>query len=239
MAGNGSAPGSGLQASIANCVTDIRRRQGDAVPVDRIGVIVGDILGSLSGELTAEDMRLYQELEGLSRYIQQAKQEIASLNPTDIREEFLPTAADELDAIVQATENATGAIMDATEVVEAVASEIDGEASGRLMDATTMIYEACSFQDLTGQRITKVVRMLKSIEDRVDNLIKAFDPETLAAARAASVPTDVQAAGNYGRQQAAAVGDRDGDSGLLNGPQSSASAMAQDDIDALLASFDK
>lgn len=239
MSANGAAPGSGLQASIANCVADIRRRQGDAVPVDRIGLIVGDILGSLSGELSAEDMKLYQELEGLSRYIQQAKQEIASLNPTDIREEFLPTAADELDAIVQATENATGAIMDATEVIEAVASEIDGDASGRLTDATTMIYEACSFQDLTGQRITKVVRMLKSIEDRVDNLIKAFDPETLAAARAASGPTDVQAAGNYGRQQSAAIGDRVDDSALLNGPQSSASAMAQDDIDALLASFDK
>ena len=33
-----------------------------------------------------------------------------------------------------------------------------------LMDAVTKIYEASAFQDITGQRITKVVRMLQSLE---------------------------------------------------------------------------
>lgn len=33
------------------------------------------------------------------------------------------------------------------------------------------IFEACNFQDLTGQRITKVVRALSFIEERVDAMM--------------------------------------------------------------------
>lgn len=221
-------------------IADIRALQGDSVPVAEVGAVVQSLLESLTGDLTAEDLRLYHEVEKLGRYIRAAKAEIAALNPADIREEFLPTAADELDAIVQATEKATGEIMDATELVEEVMAGLDGPepdpaaAAQALQDVTTRIYEACSFQDITGQRITKVVRMLKSIEARVDGLVRAFDPEAHAAAKG----HDLQAAGNYGRRTAAATGDRDGDAALLNGPQSDEGAMKQDDIDALLASFD-
>ena len=45
------------------------------------------------------------------------------------------------------------------------------------MDATTRIYEACSFQDITGQRITKVVKALHGIEEKVDAFVAAFGDE--------------------------------------------------------------
>ena len=103
------------------------------------------------------------------------------------------------------------------------------------MDAATMIYEACSFQDLTGQRITKIIRMLKIIEERVDRLVTAFDPQVLAAAREHASSETVQQAGNKGRTRVKALGDQEEDDALLNGPQLGDNAMQQDDIDSLIS----
>lgn len=217
-------------------------RAAEVSAFDAVAHVVESVVGSLSGELSAEDVRLYREVSDLASYIHDARNEIAALNPTDIQREFLPTATDELDAIVQATEQATGAIMDATEVIEDVALKLDPEANDALQQAVTSIYEACSFQDITGQRITKIVRMLKSIEARVDALVAAFDPQgrgqDQGGAAGEPMAESLQQAGNHGRQRVEAKGDAEGDEALLNGPQGEENAMGQDDIDALLRGFD-
>ena len=82
------------------------------------------------------------------------------------------------------------------------------------------IYEACSFQDITGQRITKIITTLKSIETKVAQIIATFG-------------------GRNPNQPAAAIAPPQMDEDeLLNGPQLPAMAMDQSDIDKLLASFD-
>jgi chemotaxis protein CheZ len=210
---------------------------GDGTAFDAVAQVVDAVVGSMSGELSAEDVRLYREVEDLASYIRDARSEIAALIPTDIQDEFLPTATDELDAIVQATEHATGAIMDATEVIEEVAQSLDEKAADALQQAVTAIYEACSFQDITGQRINKIVRMLKSIETRVGALVLAFDPQSMGVV-AVQAGESLQQAGNHGRSIIAACGDDEGDAALLNGPQASDDAMGQADIDALLKDFD-
>ncbi|MGB0696577.1 MAG: protein phosphatase CheZ [Rhodospirillaceae bacterium] len=182
-----------------------------------------------AGEGDAETLR--GELRELSQYIHMARQELAALSPRDIQDRFLPTAADELDAIVQATETATEEIMDATEALEGLSADLPQEVQDSLMDITTRIYQACSFQDITGQRITKVVRTLKSIEERVHGLVQTFGEGGPAGA----VPDDDPM--RY-RETAAAVGDKAEDADLLNGPQAVDAAMGQDDIDALLSDFD-
>lgn len=223
----------------------VSRQETVEMSVEAVADVVQALIGSLEGDLQADDLHLYNEVEGLADFIRSARAEIVAINPTDIREEFLPTAADELDAIVQATEQATGAIMDVTEMIEDVIQRATPEDAETLQNAVTAIYEACSFQDITGQRITKVVRMLKSIEVRVDALVAAFAPK--GGLRAAALITNestsqealnLQQAGNFGRTQSQAVGDRPDDSSLLNGPQANGDAMGQDDIDALLKSFD-
>ena len=93
--------------------------------------------------------------------------------------------------------------------------------TGRLGTIVVKVYEACSFQDITGQRITKVVKALHHIEGRIDALLAVFGAEHLASGEPAqdAPPTDVAAS-------------------LLNGPQLPESANSQADIDALMASFD-
>jgi len=83
------------------------------------------------------DPKILLELGDLAKFIRAAKREIAAIRPDDVKDEYLPKAADELDAVVQATADATNVIMDACEVVENVMNDVPAEASAKLMDATT------------------------------------------------------------------------------------------------------
>lgn len=166
---------------------------------------------------------LFGELEKLAAFVKKARQEVASLRPDEVKEDYLPSATDELDAIVEATSNATHAIMDATEDLESLNGKHGDDVDTVLMNATTKIYEACGFQDITGQRIGKVIKALHSIEDRVDALLVAFGDEIKAYKETHPETKDAKP-----------LTDED----LLEGPQLEGEGNAQDDIDALLASFD-
>ena len=95
-----------------------------------------------------------------------------------------------------------------------MAATLEPGPANALMDATTNIYEASAFQDITGQRITKIVRALQSLEEKLASLTSAFGP--LEEAQPAKP---------------------EGDAALLNGPQLEKSAASQTDIDALFASL--
>jgi len=187
--------------------------------------VVGRVMKTVKGKAPSSSV-LFKELEALAKYIQDAKREIAALSPTQVKDDFLPTASDELDAIIEATADATNAIMDSTELIDEVMSGLDGKEAEKLMMATTNIYEACGFQDITGQRITKVVSTLKSIEEKVDGLLDVFaDASPSAPKKSKKKPV---------KKTKKEVTDED----LLNGPQATNEAKSQAEIDALLASFD-
>jgi chemotaxis protein CheZ len=189
-------------------------------PIDReeIAGIVTAVLTSMEGDVSSSDLKLYGELESLARYIQHAKREIAAIRPDDINSEHIASATDELDAVVGATEDATNQIMDSCDVISAIAAKVDPEPRAELTQAVTRIFEACNFQDITGQRIGKVVGAMRFVEERVHHMIEIWgglesfkDVETLDDAR------------------------RKGDEALLNGPAlaSDKGVTSQDDIDAL------
>lgn len=182
-----------------------------------VAEVVQTILGSMRGDLTRVETTLLAQVEELGRTIATARAEIAALQVDDINESHIPSATDELDAIVAHTAAATDTILEVCETLDRVAGGLADEAAQVLQDATTRIYEACSFQDITGQRITKVVATLKEIDRKVAHIIAAFSDRVVARA-----PSPVV--------QSPEV--------LLNGPQLPASAMDQSDIDKLLASFD-
>ncbi len=173
---------------------------------------------------TACEAELFAELESLAAYIQSVKSEITAIRPDQVKEDYLPLAADELDAIVEATAVATNEIMDAAEIIERVAGESTADIGGKLRNATTSIYEACGFQDITGQRINKVVRALKDIEEKVDRLLAAFGGAP--AAGSGKKPGKKKKSGPIT------------DESLLEGPQLKNKGSSQKEVDALLASFD-
>lgn len=194
-----------------------------AQPTD-IAAAVESVMATIEGDLSAVNLKLYAEIEALSRYIESAKAEIADVRPDDIRDEHLPMATDELEAVVGATEHATNAILEAVESIEAVAEELDAAKAQKITDAVTVVYESCNFQDITGQRITKVVTALQQIENKVVALLAAFGEEV---------------ARERSQKKAVELSPEDAEKALMNGPAAPADeAISQDDIDALLASFD-
>jgi len=195
---------------------------GDNTP-EKIEAAVRAVLGTLSGDLSVTETALLAELEGLGREVARAKSEIAALRVDDINQSHIPTATDELDAVVEHTATATNEILDSCETLEALQGKLSGEQAEVLGAAVTRIYEACSFQDITGQRIGKVVSALKAIEKRVAAVTHAFGRN----AGAAAAP----------EEEAGAPPKTEGQK-LANGPQLPGGGTSQEEIDRLLASFD-
>lgn len=200
--------------------------------VDRAVSAQRKIQKAPKAHLSAFDAKLLSELDDLAKVIRDAKREIRQIRPDEVKEEHLPKATDELDAVVAATADATNTIMDACEVIEGVMGAVDAEVAGKLMDATTAIYEACTFQDITGQRITKVVSTMKHIEERIDVLVEALGGPSKGKRKAATKKTAKKTATPKGEKTK--VSDED----LLEGPQLGDKAKSQAEIDDLLASFD-
>jgi chemotaxis protein CheZ len=124
------------------------------------------------------------EIFDISGRIKATKAEMAALRHPLASEDKFQQASEELTAVVSATEGATNSIMAAAEEIDSIVQELrsqlpaDGYQAGRVQDLAeqvTRIYEACNFQDLTGQRITKVVRALSFIEERVDAMMSVWN----------------------------------------------------------------
>lgn len=190
---------------------------------EEVAGIVRDVVASMTGDVTVSDLKFYAELEELASYIRHAKQEIADIKPKEISASHIPHATDELDAVVGATEDATNKIMDVCDTIGSIAAQCAPDVNEQLVACTTRIFEACNFQDITGQRITKVVQTLKYIDTKVEALLEALGEEIRREG------TD----GSHGRPQS----DADFEKSLLNGPQLPEKAIDQAAIDKLMSEF--
>lgn len=206
---------------------DLESQQGSAVPLAEVGNIVADLLLTLDGDITSADVQLQNELRNLAVFIRRAHKELEALEVGDLRHRHIPEAADQLDAVVRATEEATGVFLDAAEEVQTIAQEVSGPHGDRLNQIGNRIFEASNFQDITGQRITKVVSTLRHIEQKILTLTETFG----VAAGEASLPEE--------GASAASAASEDEEQALLNGPQlPNKAGNSQEEIDALLDSFD-
>lgn len=160
------------------------------------------------------DSSLVGELKYLSEYIHRTKTEIAALRPNDIKNSGFPTAGAELDAIVENTADATHKIMEAAETVMSADTSDALAYQGLVCDKMMEIFEACSFQDITGQRVKKIVDTLNHIEARIDKFTSVMGVEDAA---------DTELTEEEKRKKAL----------LLNGPALNGPEVQQDTIDAL------
>lgn len=171
------------------------------------------------------DKRRSEEFSVIAGYIAKAKEEIREMRPHDISQERIPTAGAELEAITRDTENATHNIMNSAEAMMGFSiDQFGGDANAykaAVDDEVMKIFEACSFQDITGQRVSKVVNVLKQIEERVGKLANTLGVED-------STPQEMTAEEKRRHDL------------LLNGPAIGGPETKQDAIDAMFDSgFDE
>lgn len=163
--------------------------------------------------LREELASLHADCRDLVNFIVSARSEISQIKPKDLTQDKLPRAGKELDAIVEATESATNQIMEAAEKILA-AKVTDANV---VSDACMEIFEACSFQDITGQRISKVVSTLEYIESFLDKLTNAWHHDS-------------------SKEDAPDMLDpNDTEAGLLNGPALAGEGVDQDYVDNMFA----
>jgi chemotaxis protein CheZ len=174
----------------------------------------------------AQVYALKSELDAMKSAIASTKREIASIHRSEYAGKGMRRVAGELDAVVGATEAATTAILASVEEIELQATMLkaagvetgNNDCIGAILERIVALYEACNFQDLTGQRINKIVGVLKFVEERLDKMIGAWG----------------------GLDAFKELLDREGDAlsterGLLNGPRldEDPGHVSQHDIDAL------
>jgi chemotaxis protein CheZ len=167
----------------------------------QVGVELGVAPGIAARPLAepGRDRRDVQtDLHAMRDAIAMTKREIASLQSSATGQAGMQRAANELDAVASATESATTTILGAVEEIEAAAnmlraSGLDSRRNdhvGTILERVILLYETCNFQDVTGQRIEKVVSTLKFVEERLDTMIAAWGAGEGAPAPAAPIPRE-------------------------------------------------
>jgi chemotaxis protein CheZ len=170
--------------------------------------------------------KLKVELDLIHDAINRTKQEIAVLHGKSFDGEEMAKMTGELGAVVGGTEQATQQILEAAEAIDQAATalaKVTSHDQQRLLseeiqERVVAIFEACNFQDLTGQRISKVTATMKFIEHHIMVMMEIWGGVDAIRAHAPG-----------------AVDDRTGDARLLNGPKlpGDAGHASQDDIDAM------
>ncbi|MBR0696845.1 protein phosphatase CheZ [Bradyrhizobium lablabi] len=170
--------------------------------------------------------KLKVEIDLIHDAISRTKREIAVLHGKSFNGEEMAKVNGELGAVVGGTEQATQQILEAAEAIDQAATALSKNVSPdqqrllseEIQERVVAIFEACNFQDLTGQRINKVMQTMKFIEQHIYEMMNIWGGVDAIKSHAPPI-----------------VDTREGDAKLLNGPklEGDAGHASQDDIDAM------
>ncbi len=173
--------------------------------------------------------RVMAEVKSLNDHIAATKEEITALKSADEANSSLSSATMELSEVVKTTENAANAILENAELIDGLVAGLrkkvpEGDPDNIETDIDKLefismeLLTACSFQDITGQRINKVVNALNYIEERLRRMIEIWNiKQGTADSHAMTFASD----------------DTREDKEMIHGPQGGSTGMGQDDIDSM------
>jgi len=220
--GSGGSDGNGADARHHELMAEIRSLRAIVQPNKELN---DKALEQLRRDQN-EALKIKGEMDLIYEAINRTKREIATLHVSGCNGQELSRVSTELDAVVHGTESATEVILAAAETIDdragALSAKLKGDDQGMandIQEQIVLIFEACNFQDLTGQRISKVVNTLRFVEERIIKMMEIWG----GVESFKEIEVELE--------------HRMGDQALLNGPALDADAgiASQDDIDALFA----
>ena len=159
---------SAIRSEIAPLVSDLR-------------TFVDRRIAELSAEIHATVQMVDYSESNLSGQLARINDQIATMVA-------MPAAATrnsgiELEAVVQATEAAANTIMEAAEAISDWLRDgsRDPESLESVAARINTIFEACTFQDITGQRIRRAIQHLQQVETMLDDLVPGELPKPAPA----------------------------------------------------------
>ena len=190
---------------------------GDTIaPEANLAEVLGafeTIITTLQDSMNECDTHINAGLQSVKEIIQSSSDELADLPLWNIA--HLKEAKEEVSIVVNATECAANQIMAHAETILNADSSVPEAYNNCVTDAVMQIFEACTFQDITGQRLSRVTEEFNAVESQVVRSMKIIGIDCPATD---SVATDK---------------DRNKRDPLLNGPANEGEGVAQEDIDAL------
>jgi len=211
--------------TLADRLEAFKSERGETVSVDEVAALIGCLLPAGTTTSVSDHAGLNGQLRGIVDVLAQAESELAALRPRHLSRRQIPNAHDELDAVVSHTERAADRFMDVGDRLGEIAASVEGDSKAKLEALSTEILEVSTFQDITGQRVDKVRAILRLLEERLTSLAEAIgDTES---GQAASDDTVFDERGEVIDQES-----------LKHGPQLEGKGNSQDEIDAILESFD-
>ncbi|MBL4719912.1 MAG: hypothetical protein JKY20_02115 [Alphaproteobacteria bacterium] len=170
---------------------------------------------------------LRSEILNLIQYITRMRQEVALVSKRSDDRTHFETVSQHLEEIVGSTESATNTILENVEAINTLAESIQASgAMGKVPLLCTRISEhamnaiqACTFQDITGQRVSRIIKSMDFVEQRVNAMIELMGRSDIESLGISLPENDA----------------REGDDALLNGPQLPGEEISQDEIDKLFA----
>ena len=213
----GDAEGTLRRREFTAEMQSLRELIGPRTEVDR------DALDRARAQI-AEAQAYKHELGLIYAAVERTRTEMATFGVEVQSNERTARASRELEAIVGGTEQATQSILQAAEEIDHAANALSASVKGSheqglahdVQDRVVQIFEACNFQDLTGQRVGHVLETLKFVEEHVARLLAIWhDVEQFTP-----VVLDTKA---------------EGDQRFLNGPKlaDDRGHSTQDDIDGM------
>lgn len=201
--------------SLIERLKKLRSKKGASIDATDLDALLVEVVAALGG--VAGQKEMVSEIEAIAAKIRQAKQDINAISVEDAGKDHIQGANLELDEVIKATEEASNRIMDAAEKIQSLCN-----GNPEISEQVGQIFEACSFQDITGQRIRKVLGLLADIEKSIAHLMNIAQLHVKDAGSVSKLPQ---------RQKTQEELEKD----LLNGPQLGKNTPSQDDIDKMFA----
>ena len=205
-------------------IEKFKKEHGDSVPVDEVGELVASLVKAVAPARSGAGNSVVDEMETLVDQMTNMHNEVLMMMPRTMAEVRIKKSYIEMDEILKSTETSADQIMDAADKLAQLGEELPSDYADKVGNITTQLFEASTFQDICGQRENKIRSLVKEIEQHYIALAVAVGDDTVV-----HVEEEVE-----WDDAGFAVDEQQ----LLNGPQNEGEGNSQDDIDALLASFD-
>jgi chemotaxis protein CheZ len=139
------------------------------LPLDEVPQVGGIDLG-----------RLAREIDVIAGYVRNLRASINAIHAPEIARQRLPEMRGDLAAVVEVTNDAANRILETAEELMFAPDGPDFRA--RVEEKMIGLMEACSFQDLTGQRISRVAGTLCALEERIQRFSDAVNAHHMLVA---------------------------------------------------------
>ncbi|HXX25728.1 MAG TPA: protein phosphatase CheZ [Pseudolabrys sp.] len=189
-------------------------------PVPRVSADPAKVPHALAPQHDRSSDTLKNEVAVLREIVAHNRRDIALLIGHD-KDRHMPRSAGELGAAIAGMEKATQKILEEAEAIDERArtlsstlkTDYERGLAQDIQDHTVRVYEACNFQDLSGQRIAQVIEMLNLLDEQLSAMLARCNGQPI------DLPSPKPCA----------------DDGLLNGPRLDGASghASQRDIDMM------